>query len=58
MLQADTAAVTRQALAEGLSGPAIGQRVHAARAAALAQALTLDPGATVASSTDTGLPVR
>jgi tRNA nucleotidyltransferase (CCA-adding enzyme) len=58
VLQADTAAVTRQALAEGLSGPAIGQRVHAARAAALAQALTLDPGATVASSTDTGLPVR
>ena len=58
VLQADTAAVTRQALAEGLAGPAIGQRVHAARAAALAQALTLDPGATVASSTDTGLPVR
>ena len=58
VLQADTTAVTRQALAEGLAGPAIGQRVHAARAAALAQALTLDPGATVASSTDTGLPVR
>jgi tRNA nucleotidyltransferase (CCA-adding enzyme) len=58
VLQADTATVTQQALADGLKGPAIGQRVHEARAAALAQALTLEPGATVASSTDTGLPVR
>ena len=39
VLAADTAAASRQALAEGLQGPAIGQRVHAARLAALAQAL-------------------
>lgn len=39
VLRADTAAVTRQALAAGLKGPAIGERVHQARLAALAQAL-------------------
>ena len=57
VLQADTAEVTRQALAQGLKGPAIGQRVHEARARALDQALATD-GATVGSSTATGLPVR
>ncbi len=40
--QTDTAAVTQQALAEGLSGPAIGQLVHAARACALARALAAE----------------
>jgi tRNA nucleotidyltransferase (CCA-adding enzyme) len=54
VLAADTAAASRQALAEGLKGPAIGQRVHAARLAALDQALGGDAG----SSTGTGLPVR
>jgi tRNA nucleotidyltransferase (CCA-adding enzyme) len=39
VLQADTAAITQQALALGLKGPAIGHRVHDARARALAQAL-------------------
>lgn len=53
VLAADTAAASRQALAEGLQGPAIGRRVHAARLAALAQAL--DAPATSASA---GLPVR
>jgi tRNA nucleotidyltransferase (CCA-adding enzyme) len=57
-LQADTAAVTRQALADGLKGPAIGQRVHQARLAALAQALDGGAGAGAGSSTGTGLPVR
>jgi tRNA nucleotidyltransferase (CCA-adding enzyme) len=37
-LQADTAAVTRQALAAGLPGPAIGQHVRLARIAALTAA--------------------
>jgi tRNA nucleotidyltransferase (CCA-adding enzyme) len=54
VLQADTAAATRQALADGLRGPAIGQRVHAARLAALAQALGDEGG----SSTGIGRPVR
>ena len=54
VLQADTAAVTREALAQGLSGPAIGQRVQAARAWALTQSL----GVPDSPSTDTGLPVR
>ncbi|MBK9363266.1 MAG: multifunctional CCA addition/repair protein [Rubrivivax sp.] len=62
VLQADTAAVTRQALAEGLQGPAIGQRVHEARLAALAQALDCTradaTGGSAGSSTGTGLPVR
>ncbi|MCZ2291154.1 MAG: multifunctional CCA addition/repair protein [Burkholderiales bacterium] len=53
VLAADTATASRQALAEGLQGPAIGRRVHAARLAALAQAL--DAPATSASA---GLPVR
>jgi len=65
-LQADTAAVTQQALLDGVKGPAIGQRVHQARVEAVArslvdrdQALALAPdGATVGSSTATGLPVR
>ena len=53
--QADTARITAQALAEGLSGPAIGQRVHQARAQALAYSLGVaDPD----GSTGTGLPVR
>ena len=55
VLAADTAAASRQALAEGLKGPAIGQRVHAARLAALDQALG---GSEPGSSTGTGLPVR
>jgi tRNA nucleotidyltransferase (CCA-adding enzyme) len=59
VLAADTAKVTGQALAQGLKGPAIGQRVHEARLQALGQALALATGgATVGSSTDTGLPVR
>ncbi len=40
--QADTATVTQQALAAGLAGPAIGQRVQQARALALLQALEGD----------------
>jgi tRNA nucleotidyltransferase (CCA-adding enzyme) len=43
VLQADTAAVSREAIAQGLSGPAIGQRVHAARLAALARAWAASP---------------
>ena len=39
VLGADTAAVTQQALDQGLRGPAIGQRVHQARLAALQDAL-------------------
>jgi tRNA nucleotidyltransferase (CCA-adding enzyme) len=41
--QADTASVTREALAQGLSGPAIGRRVHEARTRALQQALESPP---------------
>ncbi len=55
VLGADTAAASRQALAEGLKGPAVGQRVQAARLAALVQALG---GSEPGSSTGTGLPVR
>ena len=59
VLAADTAAVSRQALADGLQGPAIGQRVHAARLSALAQALDAEPPRGCPSgSTGTGLPVR
>ncbi len=58
-LGADTAAASRQALADGLPGPAIGQRVRAARLAALTQALGVDGlEADSAGSTGTGLPVR
>lgn len=39
VLQADTAQVTQQALADGLRGPAVGQRVQQARLAALEAAL-------------------
>ena len=42
--QADTASVTQQALAEGLRGPAIGQRVHQARLLALQESLQPLPG--------------
>lgn len=64
VLGADTAAASRQALAEGLQGPAIGARVHAARLAALRQALGGGTGegggagAAPDASTGTGLPVR
>jgi len=71
VLAADTATASRQALAEGLAGPAIGARVHKARLLALAQALgggTVGEGAPsalgadctegAAPSTSSGRPVR
>ncbi|MBK7264219.1 MAG: multifunctional CCA addition/repair protein [Rubrivivax sp.] len=56
---ADTAAVAALALAQGLNGPVIGQRVQQARLQAL-QAAGLQSGVEGAAgpSTDTGLPVR
>jgi len=57
VLGADTASVTQQALAQGLKGPVIGQRVQQARLVALETAL--GPGDQAAGgSTGTGLPVR
>ena len=62
VLQADTAQVSRQALAQGLSGKAVGRRVHAARLAALEQALARgpdqSPGLSGSPSTGCGRPVR
>ena len=63
VLQSDTASVTQQALADGLKGPAIGQRVQQARLQALEGALDqaralADTGGMLASSTATGRPVR
>ncbi|MBL8333452.1 MAG: multifunctional CCA tRNA nucleotidyl transferase/2'3'-cyclic phosphodiesterase/2'nucleotidase/phosphatase [Rubrivivax sp.] len=52
VLATDTAAAAAQALQQGLRGPAVGQRVHAARLAALDQA------GLAGGSTGMGLPVR